>query len=564
VCGAREHPGADHRAAVTAIGLLERGVTAARRMAKAAADARTEAANQAASRDEEVRARSERMEAAGAAREAARAALAKLRSGEEEPRAVAEARAAAARQAERAELALGGLAADRREAVREAALREPPAAAEARVAALNRRAREAEALARALAAAKQASERSRADHAACVEAAARAARDEAEAVGLAKAAASLAAARRDEVDALLADLTPRGQGDLFAPQAAPKSAATWVAELEGKAKALTDREQRAAARLDEARERGERLSLAAREAAGRRDEAEAQLGRARTAAAEAVARAGFESLDALREALMDPAALAALEAQLGRLAQERDDLAAVLAARRRDVTVEVSEAEARSAETARDNAQEEASLARRRAAEARARSEELARRRARARELREKIDDLLPRAKRLGQIRQVVSSNQLSEFAAERHLEAVTRGAAALLGTLSSDRYALVRTEEGAFAVADRAHGGLVRPPSTLSGGETFLVSLSLALSLSERIQMAGRTRFDFFFLDEGFGSLDPATLEVALGALERLRGPNRVIGMISHVAAIEERMPRRLKVLTERRGGPTRVVHGP
>ena len=103
-----------------------------------------------------------------------------------------------------------------------------------------------------------------------------------------------------------------------------------------------------------------------------------------------------------------------------------------------------------------------------------------------------------------------------------------------------------------------------MRPPSTLSGGETFLVSLSLSLSLSERIQLAGRTRFDFFFLDEGFGSLDQATLETALGALERLRGPNRVIGMISHVPAIEERMPRRLRVSTARQGGPTTVVLEP
>ena len=103
-----------------------------------------------------------------------------------------------------------------------------------------------------------------------------------------------------------------------------------------------------------------------------------------------------------------------------------------------------------------------------------------------------------------------------------------------------------------------------MRPPSTLSGGETFLVSLSLALALSERIQLAGRTRFDFFFLDEGFGSLDAGTLDVALGALETLRGPSRVIGMISHVTAIEERMPRRLRVSTERRGGATVVAHEP
>ena len=96
----------------------------------------------------------------------------------------------------------------------------------------------------------------------------------------------------------------------------------------------------------------------------------------------------------------------------------------------------------------------------------------------------------------------------------------------------------------------------LDRPTSTLSGGETFLVSLSLALALSERIQLAGRTRFDFFFLDEGFGALDARTLDVALSALERLRGSRRVIGMISHVAAIEERVPRTLRVEPARPGG--------
>src|SRR5262249_58504817 len=101
----------------------------------------------------------------------------------------------------------------------------------------------------------------------------------------------------------------------------------------------------------------------------------------------------------------------------------------------------------------------------------------LARRRTRSLEIRARIDALAPRARRLAQIRQVVASNQLSELAAERHLEAVTRGAAALLRTLSEGRYALVRTPEGAFAVTDAAYGGLVRPPSTPAGRATFLVS---------------------------------------------------------------------------------------
>ncbi|APR82262.1 Exonuclease SbcC [Minicystis rosea] len=562
VCGAREHPGADHRLSAMAISLAERNVTGARRAAKTAEQARADAASAAGARDEEARSRSAQVETALAAREEAAEALSRQRSGEAVPRAVAEARATLERVAERAELSLGAIATARREAVREEARLAPKGAAEARIAALNKRAREAEAQERTLAAAKDRAARAQRDLGARTEDAERAARTVTLAEAEAKAAAKAAEARREEVRALLADLEPRGQRDLFGAKAAPRSATAWVMELSARADGLTQREEAARAAVEEARAQSERLGLEAREATVRRDEARAQKTRARASADEAMARAGFASLVELRAALLDPTKLAALEEEIERLDREHARLAAVLAERARDVEAEVSEAQATEAERARDEARREAIAARDRAAQAAAQRDEIARRRARARELRSKIDEMEPRAKRLGQIRHVVGSNQLSEHAAERHLEAVTRGAAALLRTLSSDRYELVRTADGAFAVADTAHGKLVRPPSTLSGGETFLVSLSLSLALSERIQMAGRTRFDFFFLDEGFGSLDPATLEIALGALEKLRGPNRVIGMISHVGAIEERMPRRLRVWNERRGGPTMVAH--
>jgi exonuclease SbcC len=559
VCGAREHPGADHRVAALTIGLAERGLTAARRLAQSAEQARIAGAGSASARDEEARARSALMEVALAALGAAREALSAQRSGDAMPRAVAEARATVERVAERAELALGAVGLARRAALREEARRAPAGAAEARITALNRRARAAEALGKALAAAQEGVAAAQRDVAARAEVAEAAARAGASAAAEARAAVAALEARQGEVQALLADLAPRDRSG-----AAPRTAAAWVAALAAQADGLVTREEGARTAAEEARARGERLGLAAREATVRRDETGAQLTRARAGAGEAMTRAGFASLSALRAALLDPAALLALEAGLSRLDQDHERLLAELATRRRDVEREVTEPEARAGEEARDEARREASAARDHAAQTAARSDEIARRRGRARELRAQIDDLEPRARRLGQIRQVVSSNQLSEYAAERHLAAVERGAASLLRTLSSDRYALVRNAEGAFAVADAAHGGLVRPPSTLSGGETFLVSLSLALSLSERIQMAGRTRFDFFFLDEGFGSLDPATLEIALGALERLRGPNRVIGMISHVAAIEERMPRRLRVANQRPGGPTVVVHEP
>jgi DNA repair protein SbcC/Rad50 len=209
----------------------------------------------------------------------------------------------------------------------------------------------------------------------------------------------------------------------------------------------------------------------------------------------------------------------------------------------------------------RDAARADADDASARAAQAAARCEELDRRAHRTLELHARAALLEPRARRLAQIRQIVMGNQLAELAADRHLEAVTRGAADLLRTLSVDRYSLVRNAEGAFEVADSLLGGVIRATSTLSGGEAFLVSLALALALSERIQLAGRTRFDFFFLDEGFGGLDAVTLDTAISALERLRGPHRVIGMISHLAAVEERMPRKLRVQPSHTGTDATVL---
>jgi exonuclease SbcC len=274
-----------------------------------------------------------------------------------------------------------------------------------------------------------------------------------------------------------------------------------------------------------------------------------------TAAREA-ANEAFSAVNALRAARLDPVVRALLAPDLDRLVAAHEHLGAVLEGRRHDVT----EADADDAERARDEARGDAVEAAERAARAASRADDLTRRSARTLELRARAALLEPRARRLAQIRQIVTANQLAELAAERHLDAVTRDAAALLRTLSSDRFALVRAGDGAFAVTDSVLGGVQRPPSTLSGGETFLVSLALSLALSERIQLAGRARFGFFFLDEGFGGLDAATLDLAVSALERLRGPRRVIGMITHLAAIEERMPRKLRVQPGHAGGDATV----
>ena len=91
--------------------------------------------------------------------------------------------------------------------------------------------------------------------------------------------------------------------------------------------------------------------------------------------------------------------------------------------------------------------------------------------------------------------------------------------------------------------------GGATRPVQSLSGGEAFLSSLALALALSTQIQARGARPLEFFFLDEGFGSLDPEALDRVMTAIERLRDGHRVIGLISHVPGVRERVPVHLVV---------------
>jgi exonuclease SbcC len=86
---------------------------------------------------------------------------------------------------------------------------------------------------------------------------------------------------------------------------------------------------------------------------------------------------------------------------------------------------------------------------------------------------------------------------------------------------------------------------------STLSGGEGFQASLSLALGLSDVVQRhAGGIRLDTVFIDEGFGSLDPEALDLALRTLEDLQQGGRLVGLISHLEEIKARIPARLEVI--------------
>lgn len=110
-------------------------------------------------------------------------------------------------------------------------------------------------------------------------------------------------------------------------------------------------------------------------------------------------------------------------------------------------------------------------------------------------------------------------------------------------------RYMLKRklSEELELEVVDTWQADAVRDTRTLSGGESFLVSLALALALSDLV--SHKTRIDSLFLDEGFGTLDAETLDIALDALDALNASGKTIGVISHVEAMKERIPVQIKV---------------
>ncbi|MCP5027839.1 MAG: SMC family ATPase [Actinomycetia bacterium] len=138
-------------------------------------------------------------------------------------------------------------------------------------------------------------------------------------------------------------------------------------------------------------------------------------------------------------------------------------------------------------------------------------------------------------------------------------------GASEILGELSAGQYSLVLDERGDnFMVVDHRNAGDVRLARTLSGGETFLASLALALSLADRVaslSTSGAVRLESMILDEGFGTLDPDTLDVVASAIEELGASGRMIGVVSHVRELAERIPTRFEVRTGPRGSSVERV---
>lgn len=153
---------------------------------------------------------------------------------------------------------------------------------------------------------------------------------------------------------------------------------------------------------------------------------------------------------------------------------------------------------------------------------------------------------------------------RLSAYVLAHRLSQVVVAANTRLASMSDSRYHLEHTGRRG---AGETRGGLsllvrddwsgeARDPATLSGGETFLVSLALALGLADVIaHEVGGADLDTLFVDEGFGSLDADTLDDVLDTLDSLRDGGRVVGVVSHVTEMRDRIPAQLSVLKSRRG---------
>ena len=155
----------------------------------------------------------------------------------------------------------------------------------------------------------------------------------------------------------------------------------------------------------------------------------------------------------------------------------------------------------------------------------------------------------------------VLKGKALAEYVAEEYLQEIIESANQKLSLLLDGKY-LIQYSNKEFFIQDNFNDGIIRSASTLSGGETFLVSLSLALAISDSISMLSSRNIEFFFLDEGFGTLDPELCEVVVSALYKLESKNLNIGLISHIAELEEAIKNKVYVTKTSLGSKISIEH--
>ncbi|PYE52924.1 AAA family ATPase [Deinococcus yavapaiensis] len=344
---------------------------------------------------------------------------------------------------------------------------------------------------------------------------------------------------KDEVTRLLAGLAAQLR-DLGEDPS--RGAHAVKADIEGR------RNRMEKARGDEARAAAKLASATTAHENAERDAAEREEERARTSAAveSALSSLGFSEAEARRAALP--------EVQVRRLEDEHRvwqgrrervegalaELDEKLAGRTFDPQeYEQVKAAARSTEAALVAARKEVG-----AASQRARDGEV--KLARKAEFERKAKALSLELDTWAELATALRANEFPQFLLAEIEEELLERAGTLLSQLTDGRYEL-RLESGEYSVQDAWNGGEIRSVRTLSGGETFLASLSLAVALSD--YLAGNAILGALFLDEGFGTLDPQVLDAVANIIEQQQTGGRVVGIITHVESLSERLPARILV---------------
>ena len=172
-------------------------------------------------------------------------------------------------------------------------------------------------------------------------------------------------------------------------------------------------------------------------------------------------------------------------------------------------------------------------------------------RRERLAALRERVAALLADATVATRLGQLLQADGFEAWLMQAALDELVAAATVRLRELSSGQFSLELVERD-FMVRDHANADELRSARTLSGGETFLASLSLALALADatsELSPDGAPMVESIFLDEGFGSLDPGTLDVVAAAIEELGSTGRMVAIVTHIRELADRMPVRLEV---------------
>ena len=166
------------------------------------------------------------------------------------------------------------------------------------------------------------------------------------------------------------------------------------------------------------------------------------------------------------------------------------------------------------------------------------------------------LDSLKLRGDDINTLKQLFKGSGFVNYVSTVYLQNLCKAANERFYQLTRKQLRLEISENNTFQVRDFLNEGKVRSIKTLSGGQTFQAALSLALSLAESIQQFNESKQNFFFLDEGFGSLDKEALQVVFDTLKSLQKENRIIGIISHVEDLQQEVDTYLKIINDEENG--------